>query len=292
MKRQLLTIAIPTWNRNGQAEQTVTALVPQLRPGVSIVLVDNCSDKPIEETISAALKRHIRIVRHPMNIGGCANILRCFELADSDWVWIMGDDDDPAPDAIDRAMQAIANNPDCCLLDFGHPFKTTRQNSIKTRSAKEAINAMYYPSGKAEIYAWSDGHISNEIYNKKLMDHRIQYGYKYIYTYYPQVAMLFSALSDGSPCLFTGPQLAMIRNHGEAPVTYTRNDMTKGWKQLAELLQDTESQELFLAALNSSVEYGEPPVEKPAPPEGIIKKIYRSILPKSIRRVVANLRHG
>ena len=284
----LLTVAIPTWNRNVQVETTLKALTPQLRPSVCVLLVDNCSDKPIEESICASLRNHVRIVRNPLNIGAPANILRCLELANSDWIWILGDDDEPTPNAIDRVLQEIADHHDCCLLDFGHPIGRPRSKPIITHTAKDAINAMYYSNGKPELFTWSDGHISNEILNRSLLNNRIRSGYQYAYTWYPHVAMLFSALSDGLPCLFTGPQLALPRLHEEAPNSYMLSDIAKGWTQLAEVITDTEARQRYLAAINSSGIYG----EKLILSQSISKKVYQTVVPKCIRSTISGLRHS
>ena len=46
----VLTIAIPTFDRNEQLARTVSALLPQLRPGVSLVIRDNASPVPVAAT--------------------------------------------------------------------------------------------------------------------------------------------------------------------------------------------------------------------------------------------------
>lgn len=80
-----LSICIPTWNRNRELSRTISMLIPQIQPGVDIVVLDNCSNIPVSETLPAEFIRHVKIIRHAVNLGSCANVMRCFEVAVNDW---------------------------------------------------------------------------------------------------------------------------------------------------------------------------------------------------------------
>ncbi|MGM9481902.1 glycosyltransferase family 2 protein [Roseateles sp. NT4] len=105
MTAPLLTIAIPTFDRNEVLAQTVAALLPQLGPDVSLVIRDNASPRPVAQTLAELVAgADVRIVRNPWNIGGNANILRCLETCETEWLWILGDDDLPDADAVARVL--------------------------------------------------------------------------------------------------------------------------------------------------------------------------------------------
>jgi hypothetical protein len=50
-----------------------------------------------------------QLVRNKFNIGANANILRCLELVRNPWVWILGDDDLPLPNAIETILEHTEN---------------------------------------------------------------------------------------------------------------------------------------------------------------------------------------
>lgn len=107
-----LEIIIPTYNRKEHLTRTLTQLTAPESPvkDVAITVLDNActdgSDKIIEEF--AAKFPNITHVRHHKNIGGNANIARCFELARAPYVWVVCDDDSFRWEAwpeIDNALQ-------------------------------------------------------------------------------------------------------------------------------------------------------------------------------------------
>lgn len=85
-----LTIAVPTFNRPGPLVRTVAALLPQMDDGVRLLVLDNCSPVPAAEVLAPLLanwpRARVEVRRHPVNIGGNANVVRCFELCDTDWL--------------------------------------------------------------------------------------------------------------------------------------------------------------------------------------------------------------
>ncbi|RZK28376.1 MAG: glycosyltransferase family 2 protein, partial [Hymenobacter sp.] len=107
----MLTIAIPTYNRNERLARSLEILVPQLSAGVKLVIIDNCSSVPIKDTVEPYLLSNVKVVRNTYNIGMAANILRCFENCDTEWLWVLGDDDPPHKNAVEIIIQEIKAHP-------------------------------------------------------------------------------------------------------------------------------------------------------------------------------------
>ena len=103
---QRLTITIPTYNRSEALSKTVRQLLPQLTQECNLLIVDNASETPaiavLGELLLAWPDVNIQIHRNRYNVGMCGNFMRCFELCDTEWLWILGDDDIPCPDAIKK----------------------------------------------------------------------------------------------------------------------------------------------------------------------------------------------
>lgn len=126
-----LTVAIPTWNRPVQLRRTLEVLLPQLSDDCYLLILDNASDIPAESVVAelanGLIPESIRIIRNRVNIGGDANILRCVELCDSEWVWLLGDDDIPVPECVSIIISCINKNSDACFLNFsGGPADRSR----------------------------------------------------------------------------------------------------------------------------------------------------------------------
>lgn len=105
-----LTIAIPTYNRPAQLRATLETILPQVLAcdQVELLLLDNHSETPVQNILGSLLKQpnnRVRVIRHPVNIGGNANIMRCFELCETDWLWVLGDDDKPADNAVETILR-------------------------------------------------------------------------------------------------------------------------------------------------------------------------------------------
>ena len=118
MNTPLLTIRIPTYNRPKSIVSTVRALLPQLNDKVVLKVYDNCSDPSVAELFTDEEKKRFTIIRNKANIGGDANICGVIYNADTKWVWDLGDDDGPLPDAIETILGTIAKYPNALFFKF------------------------------------------------------------------------------------------------------------------------------------------------------------------------------
>jgi glycosyltransferase involved in cell wall biosynthesis len=132
----ILTIAIPTYNRPDKVTNTISRLLPQLNSTVKIMVLDNCSKVNVKEYVTAQLGddvlNKVHIIRHRVNIGGDANFQRCFELSETPYTWMLGDDDMVAENAVELILEEINNfqdhdliginfNSSCCLVERKSP---------------------------------------------------------------------------------------------------------------------------------------------------------------------------
>jgi glycosyltransferase involved in cell wall biosynthesis len=123
---QILTISIPTYNRSEQIQTQVRLLLPQLNKRVLLVVYDNCSKKLVKELFTENELSQFTIVRNRMNVGGDANIARCFEYCTTPWLWTLSDDDYVKSDAVGIVLTEITQNLESVFINFycDHYFKT------------------------------------------------------------------------------------------------------------------------------------------------------------------------
>jgi glycosyltransferase involved in cell wall biosynthesis len=195
MKR--LTIAIPTFNRNDVLRRHLPVVLSQLTPECALVIVDNHSDEPVIETVGETLAAHphldITVVRNSTNIGGNANIIRCIELCETEWLWILGDDDLVKASAVQTVLERLGDYPDCTLLNFCGPGMVRTQKTVTT-GVSEFIDA--WDSFSNILF------ISVNIYNAAHLRPCVKFGYHYAYTSAPHLATLIQAIRPDRRCCF------------------------------------------------------------------------------------------
>ena len=97
MKNSLLSIMIPTFMRNTYLKDTIeSALRQKTDVPFEIVIVDNDSDFNNLDTLEVVKQfndRRVSYYKNSQNLGMFGNWNRCLELANSEWVLILHDDD-------------------------------------------------------------------------------------------------------------------------------------------------------------------------------------------------------
>ena len=118
--RRLLSICIPTYNRSAYLDQCLAALVPQaIALGVPIFLSDNGSTDSTPEVIAkyhGLYESGLAWVRQESNLGYDLNHKAVIEMADSEFAWLLGDDDVIVDGALLKIVNVLKANPDCELM--------------------------------------------------------------------------------------------------------------------------------------------------------------------------------
>lgn len=197
-----LTIAIPTYNRNGILLSNLKYLLPQLNPNCILLIIDNHSDIPVSKTLITLLDSYsginFQIIRNDVNIGASANVMRCFELCKTEWLWVVGDDDTVKPDAVKTIFGAIEENPDGTFYNFSSEIYQ-RNIDFVTDGTDEFVEKLDTFSNVLFI--------SSGFYNARKIRPHLQIGYIYGYSLAPHFAALLAGLSEGGKCYFSSLQL-------------------------------------------------------------------------------------
>ena len=127
-----LALVISTFNRGPFVELNVEWLLKILKhcdSGVQVVVVDNASTDNTEERLRQFTKNKLfTYIRNPANTGMLGNLRVCASLRVAKFVWLVGDDDFIAQDAIDRLLGVLRSNPRLPLLscNFGVYYRQAR----------------------------------------------------------------------------------------------------------------------------------------------------------------------
>ncbi len=111
-----LSICIPTYNRArhlANCLQSIIANKSGSRVDFQLCISDNCSTDETESVVRHAQESmEIKYQKNSSNLGMAGNFLNVVDMADGEFVWIIGDDDLLLPGAIEEIAGLIKNNPE------------------------------------------------------------------------------------------------------------------------------------------------------------------------------------
>jgi len=192
-----LTVAIPTFDRNSILRANLELLLPQLDVDCELLILDNCSPTPVAATIEDLLSSHAvnaRLVRHPVNIGGNANVLRALELCETEWLWILGDDDAPTPDAIATVRRDVAAHSRCRYFNYATELYD-RRSEMCTHGPVEFVTRM--DSFSNALF------LSTSLFNAPAMRTQLRLAYTYGYSNAPHLIALLAGLGPDDECILS-----------------------------------------------------------------------------------------
>jgi glycosyltransferase involved in cell wall biosynthesis len=238
----VLTIAIPTFDRGHLLRASLERLLPQMDSNQRLLIVDNCSREPVEQTLGGWLRdsgaRNVRIVRNPVNIGGAANILRCLELCETRWLYCLGDDDLVASDCISAIEATIAMHPEALYYSFSRDIRR-RAGVVRTQGMAQLIE---------HLDDWSSFlFMSSTVVNAERLRSGIRWGYLYAYSWAPLQAILFKLLERDEAVVFS--DRILCHEESLSDDTWVPFAVAAGKMVLPELLTDPSLRRALAARL-------------------------------------------
>jgi glycosyltransferase involved in cell wall biosynthesis len=200
MNNQLLTIAIPTYNRPEQLRHTLGIILPQLvaEKRVRLLICDNHSEIPAQQIFEALNveieSERVQIIQNKVNIGANANIMRCFEMCETTWLWVLGDDDFPSEKAIATILNDITK--DFCYSFYTVPFiqKPIFSSDEGNQLIGTGFEALLKRFGNdLELIAF----LSAAVFKMSVIRPYLINGYLVANTGTPHLMMMFKAVMEG-----------------------------------------------------------------------------------------------
>jgi glycosyltransferase involved in cell wall biosynthesis len=205
-----LTIVIPTFDRPDEIVSRVRELLPQLTAECQLIILDNQSPLPVDAAVEEVLRDHpgapCTIIRNRANVGGNANILRAFEICETRWLWILGDDDQVLPGGIATIFETIASSPEAVFFNFRSEIYP-EQRSVRT-TGREAF-AANIRSFINTIF------ISTCIYDCAKVRPHLRTAYHYSYCNAGQLLIVLLSLDASSVCIFSDRQIVHWQYPGD-----------------------------------------------------------------------------
>ncbi|MBO7721991.1 MAG: glycosyltransferase [Kiritimatiellae bacterium] len=213
---EALQVVLITYNRERALRHTLGRLFAPDSPvrGCGITVLDNASDDGTRRTALGFAAEHpnLKVVTHPRNIGGNANIVRAFESASREYLWVLCDDDD-----FDWSR----------WRPVGGALASGEYDMVYT------VNALNRPSETpdAGYLAFLAAFVPGCIYRASLIDGDVlQNMYAMIHTWYPQCVPALHALCNLGRPYFLPPANVVLRrlltDDGVREMTMAENDAT------------------------------------------------------------------
>jgi hypothetical protein len=227
-------------------------LAPQLTDDCRLLIIDNCSDTPVSQTMSAGTRPdRCQVIRHVANIGANANIMRCIELCETDWLWIVGDDDKVQADAVATIFRTLASRSSICYINFS--WDGVRKHTTDTVGLEGFVSKM----DPSTNLPW----ISSCLFNSATLRANLKFGYQAAYSMLPHVATLLMSLGDKGRCYFSPEQIMDIEDGPvDAMERWSVVNLALGYSTLFDLPLRNEvrrqlAQKLFLTHQGESLPF-------------------------------------
>jgi len=213
-------ICIPTYKRPDFLRRCLDSILDQANglPVEIFVADDSCSDVNDEVIRAAALRfPALRHRRNETNLGINENIRRVVEMADTDYAWLVGEDDYFLPDALARAVAEVesASSPfvlcNYALVEDSEtaPVRTALDVSVDTAVTADRL---------IRRHLWSAGFMGACLF--ELRSWRRVASDRYHGTYYAHVGHIVEMLErPDRPVRILGAPL--VANRAEGPESFT-----------------------------------------------------------------------
>jgi len=214
--RPVLTIAVPTYNRERFLRELLDILFDQIiaEPRVELIISDNASPDETASLVQEFQKRglSIRYMRNETNLGADRNLLQCYEQAMGKYVWIFGDDDIILPGGVAVLLSYIESRDYDIVYLNSHFFKGVYVPHILEahRNATEITDIEQFARRINIFFTFISGNIVNK--HRIPASNSAQFS-EIVGTSLPQLAWIYSALNGYQRGLFIEERLIAARTN-------------------------------------------------------------------------------
>lgn len=239
MFNERLSIAIPTFKRPELLDKCLTSLINQcMANSVAIYIYDDsCSD--INGQIYSKHQGFyggIFVVKNPQNLGIDHNINKCVCEANTDYVWLIGEDDLADENAVMKILDTIENHsPEYIVTNYQYISNdyNTKLNVALAVFEDTNINTAIF----LQKYGWAVGFIGANIIKKTNWDN---FENRFLGTYFNHVGKIFSQLQPDQELYLIASPLVYNRAESLESFSWINEcfEVTHGFSEMAYILGD------------------------------------------------------
>lgn len=133
-----VAVIIPTYNRAHFVGQAIDSVLSQTRPPDEVIVVDDGSTDATADVVRA-FGRRVRYIRKE-NAGKAAALNRAMPEVESDYIWLLDDDDVALPSALETHLEILAKHPDIAFSYGAHyAFSGDRPPNLQLLSSQDPV---------------------------------------------------------------------------------------------------------------------------------------------------------
>lgn len=215
-----LGVVLPTYNRCKYAKEGVDILLPQLlrnRGEVCLLITDNASPDETEQQLKPYAEKYpelITYVKQKENIGPHANFYYGIKHIDSEYVYLLGDDDLVSPNFVQIILHLLEYNPKVGMIHFNYLEGQSDLKRIKVHktSVTDYSLCKHYQDGKlfVEDVLISPSFMSSDVFRKECMLKGLETNYHEDCYGYDWLVCLYTGVVD-KPCIYYEMPLVVQR---------------------------------------------------------------------------------
>ena len=161
---------------------------------IEIIVSDNASTDDTTDIIRSLQIKYpwVRCYRNDSNIGAEGNFYYLSTLANGDYVWIIGDDDKLAEEAISVVMKLIDSSGEgynLFVCDYSVYSKDFKEKKAEVGYGLNNVSTITNHNDLMKIFGWRLSYISSIIFNRSIFlavskdryDKYLEYGFSFLY---------------------------------------------------------------------------------------------------------------
>ena len=220
MYNKKMEIIIPTWNRAKWLDRTLSQFANSPFLEYKITILNNNSPDNTLEVCEKYDKifPHFKVITNNKNIGGLANILRCYEIATEKYLWLVGDNDTYDFSNCDELINIIENENYDLIFVQDYDKINLKSTTIEEIYEKGCCNDLIMVLGTISAFI-----LKTELYTSDC----IEQGYMINNDWFPHVTFANKAFEENFS-VFISP--IRIRYADDNPInSFNELNLIKGW---------------------------------------------------------------
>lgn len=239
---QKLEPVLITYNRSADLKRTLNTFIEAKLSNIKLHVLDNASTDDTKSVVVAAQSHWPNLSYHcnQYNIGGNANILRAVEISNSEYSWILGDDDAWHLDDI-RELSAVLSEAKADIIRLGW--------LVSPQSGAKYIDALNLVKHDKLFFA-SISMISATIIRRSLIIEHLPHAYMSVADAYPQLVPILRAITHQPLLVYSVSHNLMTHTPSKTP-GYFFGDLEwySSWFRMSRFIEDLDYRFRFVGEI-------------------------------------------
>jgi glycosyltransferase involved in cell wall biosynthesis len=146
---ELLTVAIPFFKGQGYLRKAIESVLQQSSPHWGLIVCDDGPELGTAELVASFADPRMRYLRNDRNLGMAGNWNRCLDVAETDLVNLLHNDDELLPNYVAEMLKAGREHPDAAA--FFCRAKVIDTDGRDVISVVDSAKRLFRPKGRGPL---------------------------------------------------------------------------------------------------------------------------------------------